>query len=199
MRRIAFAEALLRLLTSRSEARSIAGDLAEHARVRGRSAFWRDLTGIAGALLAAGLCAAPLRSLCRLLAGLALWLGFYVGLRTAAAYGGLLPLDARLVDGGPGSMPMLLCAGAALALSNLLAGACLGLDARRAGVHACVPLATFWVVTALALIATDAWHATTTWYCTLVYVLGIPLLYVAPLIGGGLVTSRLRATRLRAA
>jgi len=61
MHKLAVAEWLLTLCTSRERACSIVGDLSEEGHLRGAPWFWRHVAKIAVALVGRDLCSAPLR------------------------------------------------------------------------------------------------------------------------------------------
>lgn len=79
---------------------------------------------------------------------------------------------------------------ATLALSSLLTGLALGRRTAANGVNAAAPLAMFWAASAVVLPLWDYLAGVGSWYCTFVYMLGLPTLYLMPLIGGGAFAAR---------
>lgn len=188
----ALAEALLSLFTARERAAAVAGDLVEEAPRRGRVWFCVSLLGVALALFASAFGARRGRVLWLFASGFVLWLGAYTAVRAAGAAAGLQPLV--LPAGAVAEMPWSLQAYLALSLvlSGLAAGAVLGRRARVHGVNGAAPLAAFWASAALIAPLVDLAVGTATWHCTLLYVLGLPLFYVLPLLAGGALGARSR-------
>ncbi len=190
MLRAAVAEEVLALLTSRERAGAVAGDLAEEAGRRGRIWFGCALLGVALALFASAFGASRARVLWLFVSGFVAWFAIYAAVRTAGAALGVQPLTPAVTDPFAAAWPVQLYLAATLALSGVLAGAALGARAPHGGLNACAPLAMFWVCAALVLPVLDLVAGTATWYCTLLYVLGLPLMYVLPLVGGGALGAR---------
>ncbi|MBN1238458.1 MAG: hypothetical protein JXB36_08140, partial [Gammaproteobacteria bacterium] len=53
-----------------------------------------------------------------------------------------------------------------------------------------VPLAMLWLTTAVVAPVWDLAAGTATWYCTILYLTGLPLCYVLPLLTGAALTGR---------
>jgi hypothetical protein len=195
MLRAALAEEVLALLTGRSRAQAIAGDLAEEAGRRGPLWFCRALLGTGLALFASALGARRGRMLWLLASGLVCWFAIYLIVRAAGAVAGLQPVVLPIPDAVPRPWPVQVYLAVTLAASGLLAGAALGMRARAHGVNAAAPLAMFWAFAALVLPILDLFAGTATWYCTLFYLFGFPLVYMLPLLAGGALGARVTAAR----
>lgn len=186
-----FAEELLSLVVARERAGAIAGDLTEEAAKRGPLWFSGALAGAVGAMFFQCFGAARLRTLGLLAAGLALWIGTYVGVRVGGA---LLGLQAAAA-GGTGSpletAPALVYFGATLAVASFSTGLVLGRIVRPGPPSPVMPLAVFWATVALAAFCADVAAGRPTWYCTLVYLVGVPAFYIVPLVAGGAAAARL--------
>lgn len=195
-RAVALAEALLALLTTRERAAAVAGDLAEEARGRGSGWFMLAVPGVALALFAAAFGAERRRMLGLLVAGLAGWAGVYLAVRATGAAAGLQPMVLPLADGMERPWAVQVYLSVALVLAGLIAGAALGTRPAAHGVNAVTPLAAWWVVVALVAPLADLLAGRATWDCVLLYLVGVPLLYVLPLLTGGALGAR--AARRRA-
>ena len=186
------AEALLGLVTSPDRAEAIAGDLVEQMG-RGRvdrCRFVLHLSGVAFALLLAGIGAARVRTVWLFASGLVLWFLLYGLIRATGALLGVHPFDSAGLDCLARPLSASLYLAAALLVSNFLTGVALGSRAPAGGLNGSVPLAAFWSLFTLAAPAAAAVTASATWHCTLYYLLGLPLLYVAPLLYGAAVARR---------
>ncbi len=186
------AEELLALVTSRERAGAIAGDLTEEAACRGYCWFCRALAGCAAALFAHAFGAGRVRVLLVLCCGFAAWLIAYVGVRVAGAALGLQPLVLPVAPALERPWPVLVYLGATLVLSGVVAGVVLGSRRPAHGLNPCAPLAMFWGLAAVAAPVLDLVAGTWTWHCTLLYVVGLPLLYMLPLMVGGALGARRR-------
>ena len=187
------AECLLSLVTPRAHAATITGDLLEGFERR-HFRFWSEVGSVALGLLAANVREAPLRTLWVALLGLLCWSSTYVSVRAAAAMFRLLPFDTRAVDCCAVALPTLVYLAGVLIVSSWLAGCWLGNRIKpAAALNACVPLAVIWTCAALALPIADWRTLATSPYCLAVYLLAVPLCYVAPLLAGGALGARYRA------
>jgi hypothetical protein len=188
--RVSFAEGLLSLVTSKDRAASIAGDLAEEAGSRCGVWFWVDLLSVALALFSQAFRLAPWRSSWLIVSGLILWFVLYTLLRALGALLGLHALDTSCEDCGTLSVSAYVYFAVTLVVSNFLAGLVMGWRSRVGRPNACTPLAVFWVVSAIVAAVVDAMLVSGTGYCSIVYLIGLPLLYVAPLLYGGAIAGR---------
>lgn len=179
-----FAEALLALVTNRERAEAIAGDLVEETGAGQRWRFGFHLLSISCSLLVAGIGMARWRSLWLFAAGFALWFFVYVTIRAGGALAGVHPLDDRGIDCLATPLGANIYLAAALLASNFVTGAVLGARTPAGALNAGVPLAAFWALCAVAAPVAAWLTASATWHCTLFYLLGLPLLYVAPLLCG---------------
>ncbi|HEU4616681.1 MAG TPA: hypothetical protein VFV10_01505 [Gammaproteobacteria bacterium] len=191
-----FAEELLSLVLSPERAESIAGDLAEEASREGEVWYWRSVLGISAAMFFKSFGAARLRTLGFLAAGFLVWCVLYAAIRVAGALLGVEPLIATVSAEGGFAVSTALYLGAALVLASFGAGLALGSRCITDGVNATAPLAMFWGVTAVVLPILDGFAGVSSWYCVVLYVAGVPLLYVLPLLAGGAL-ARQRALRPR--
>lgn len=197
MHRALIAEGVLSLTSPPDRAETMAGDLTEEARTRGALWFAAALTGVCLAMFFQAFGEARGRTLRILGVGLGVWFAVYVAARLAGALLGIQPLviDARSVTELPPAT--LLYLGAMLALTNFVTGLVLGHRVSANRMNPVMPLAVFWASMAVVGFCTDAAAGTPTWYCTLVYLGGVPILYVAPLLlGGALAAHRAAAFRL---
>lgn len=196
MHKALIAEQMLALISPPDKAETMAGDLAEEAAVNGSAWFAASLAGLSLALFFQAFGAARVRMLRMLAAGLVLWFAAYVGARIVGAALGLQPLviDAHDVPGMPAATLVYL--GATMALANFMTGFALGLAGPRGGVSPVMPLAVFWVAAAIVKFCVDTASGVSTWYCTVVYLGGIPALYVMPLLLGGALAAQQRFGRL---
>jgi hypothetical protein len=192
--RAALAESLLGLLTHAAHAATIVGDLIEsHGRARTR--FWLDVGSIGLALFTSAVRHAPLRTLWLAVVGLIAWGSIYVSTRAVAAGLGVLAVRS-LSECCTAPVSSLLWLAAALIISNWGAGFWLGFRIRAAGFNPCMPLAAVWLALTVAvpffppLRLPDLAAA---WYCLLVSLFAVPLLYLAPLLHGGALGARCRA------
>jgi hypothetical protein len=165
------------------------GDLAEEAQHRGRLWFWRSLLGVAVAMFFNAFGCARARTLGSFAAGFVLWCAVYAGIRVLGALFGLQPLaPAGLADGAAWSSEVFLAA--ALIVSSFCTGLLLGLRTAASGLNACTPLAMFWAAAAVILPVADCLGGTASWRCTALSLLGLPLLYMLPLLAGGACSRR---------
>lgn len=188
------AEELLSLVTGADRAQSIAGDLAEEASREGALWYWRSVLAVSAAMFFQRFGWARWRTLGYLGGGLLLWLVLYASIRVAGALLGIEPLIATVSAGGGFAWTTQLYLAAALILASFGAGLALGPFAVTEGVNAAAPLAMFFAATAVVLPVLDAVSGAATWYCTALYLGGVPLLYVLPLLAGGALV-RQRAPR----
>jgi hypothetical protein len=184
MFKASLAEELLSLLMTEERAESIVGDLAEEARREGRVWYWCSVAGVSSAMFFKAFGGARTRTLGFLVAGFALWLAFYTLIRVVGAVVGLAPLIAATGSGAQAWATYLYLA-ATLALSSFCAGLALGPRTVAEGVNATAPLAMFWAAAAVVLPVLDCIQGTASWNCLLVYVAGVPALYMLPLLAGG--------------
>lgn len=184
------AENILSLTTPRERAVSIAGDLVEESAGRGLAWFCTTLAGVAMALFFAAFGAARKQTVWLLARGLVVWSLVYAGVRIAGALAGIQPLVTD--DGSFESLaPALqLYLAATLMLSSVLTGILLGGAATANGLNAVMPLAVFWALAAILAPLMDLVAGTATWYCTVLYLLGLPLCYLMPLLAGGALAGR---------
>lgn len=190
MPKVLFAEELLALVTDRNRAETIAGDLVEEAGRRGPLWFAGALGGVALALFFAAFGAARARMLGLLAAGLAVSALLYVAVRVSGVLLGLQPPAVHgvaLIEASPAA---LLYLAASLAAANFLTGLVLGRARARSGPSAVMPLALFWAAVGLVALCADLVAGQPTWYCTLVYLGGIPSFYIAPLLAGAALAAR---------
>jgi hypothetical protein len=185
MRDPPLAEALLSLVTSEERAETIAGDLAEEAERAGRLWYWRSVLGVSAAMFFKTFGGARLRTLGFLAGGFLLWCALYAAIRVIGALLGIEPLIATVSAGGGFAWSTALYLCAALILASFGAGLALGSRAVADGLNATAPLAMFWSAAAVVLPVLDAVAGTASWYCTLLYVVGMPVLYALPLLAGG--------------
>lgn len=184
------AEELLALVTARARAHAVAGDLVEEAARRGRLWFCAALLGTVLALFVTA-CGARRGRMLRLFASaFVCWFAIYAGLRAAGAAAGLQPILLPITDAGSRPWPLTVYLAVTLVAAGLLAGAALGARAPAHGVNRAAPLVMFWGFAALVLPLLDLFAGTATWYCTLLYLLGFPLLYALPLAAGGALGAR---------
>lgn len=179
------AEELLSLVTGPERAQSIAGDLAEEARREGALWYWRSVLAVSAAMFFQRFGRARWRTLGFLAGGLLLWLVLYASIRIAGALLGIEPLVATVSAGGGFAWSTQLYLAAALILASFGAGLALGPFAVADGINAAAPLAMFFAVAAVVFPVLDGVAGTATWYCTALYLAGVPLLYVLPLLAGG--------------
>jgi hypothetical protein len=193
MHKALIAQRLLSLTSRCDRAETMAGDLAEEARARGSLWFAAALTGVCLAMFFQAFGAARARTLRVLGLGLVVWLAAYAAARGAGALLGLHPLviDGRSVAELPTATVLYL--GATLVLANFLTGLVLGRRASLNGMSPVMPLAVFWASTAVVAFCSDVAAGTPTWYCTLVYLGGLPVLYIAPLLSGALLAGHTTA------
>lgn len=190
MHKALLAQELLSLTTDRERAGSIAGDLTEEAAYRGSLWFWSMLGGVTFALFYRAFGLARIRTFWLLCRGLTVWAALYIAIRLIGAVAGIEPLSipqAEFVD-----LPMTTQAylAATLMLSSLLAGLALGSVTRANQISGAAPLAMFWAVSIIVAPGVEWLAGTGTWYCTLLYVVGLPLCYLAPLLLGGALAGR---------
>ena len=194
MRKALIAEELLALVTDRQRAGSIAGDLTEEAAARGLLWFGAAVAGVAAALFFRAFGAARGHTLKLLGQGVLVWCAFYVGIRIVGLVTGIAPQYA------PGSEFAALGAGAqvylagALVVAALASGAVLGAASTSNGLNAAVPLAMMWAATAVVAPLWDLAAGTATWYCTFLYLAGLPLCYVLPLLTSAALVGRRNVT-----
>jgi hypothetical protein len=179
------AEELLSLVMDSGRAESIAGDLAEESSHEGALWYWRSVLGVAAAMFFRTFGAARWRTLGFLAGGFLLWLVLYAGIRVAGALLGIEPLIATETVDGSFAWGTQLYLGVALILASFGAGLALGPWAVADGVNAAAPLAMFFGAAAVVLPVLDGFGGTASWFCTALYVFGVPLLYVAPVLAGG--------------
>lgn len=190
MRKAFIAEELLSLTTTRERASSIAGDLVEERGSRGAGWFCCALASVALALFFAAFGTARAHSLWLLARGLVVWCLIYAAVRLAGALAGIQPLMT-----GTGSFESLaptvqLYLAATLMLSGVLTGMLLGGSSTGNGMNAVTPLAAFWALAAVLAPLMDLVTGTATWYCTALYLTGLPLCYLLPLLAGGAFAGR---------
>ncbi|HEX7080353.1 MAG TPA: hypothetical protein VF329_05015 [Gammaproteobacteria bacterium] len=195
MLRAFIAEEILALSTPPERAATIAGDLVEEARARGLAWFCAALAGVSLAMFARGFGLARGLTLRLLAVGLAGWFAVYVLVRVAGAALGLEPLLIPIDD--PAALPPATLAylGGTLMLSSFVTGLAFGFRPARNGSSPVMPLAMFWSTTAVVAPLADAWAGTATWFCTMIYLLGVPACYVLPLLAGGVAARRGAARR----
>ena len=184
------AEEVLALVTDRDRAAAIAGDLTEEAAARGAAWFAMTLAGVAAALFFGAFATARGYTLRLLGKSVLVWCAFYLCIRVVGALTGLAPeyaADADFAALGLGTQVYL---AGALVAAALLSGAVLGAAATANGVNAAVPLAMLWLTTALVAPVWELAAGTATWYCTFLYLIGLPLCYVLPLLTGAALTGR---------
>jgi hypothetical protein len=184
------AEELLSLVMDAERAESIAGDLAEESDREGTLWYWRSLLGVAAAMFFKTFGAARWRTLVFLASGFVLWFALYASIRLAGALLGIEPLIATVADGGAFAWGTQLYLCAALILASFGAGLALGPWGVAEGVNAAAPLAMFFGAAAVVLPVLDAVGGAGSWSCTALYVGGVPLLYVLPLLAGGALSRR---------
>ena len=187
------AEELLSLVMSEERAESIAGDLAEEGRREGALWYWRSVLGVSAAMFFKSFGAARLRTLGCLAGGLFVWCFFYAAIRIAGALLGIEPLIATVASDGGFAWTTALYLGASLVISSFGAGLALGARSSADGVNAAAPLAMFFGVAAVTMPVLDVLAGTSTWYCTALYLCGMPFLYVLPLLAGGALAGSLRS------
>jgi hypothetical protein len=180
-----FAEELLSLVMAAERAESIAGDLAEESSREGRLWYWRSVLGVAGAMFFKTFGTSRWRTLGFLAGGFLLWFALYASIRLAGALLGIEPLIATVADGGGFAWSTQLYLAVALILASFGAGLALGPWGVADGVNAAAPLAMFFGVAAVVLPVLDGVGGAGSWYCTALYLGGVPLLYVLPLLAGG--------------
>ncbi|HEX6995712.1 MAG TPA: hypothetical protein VF339_16390 [Gammaproteobacteria bacterium] len=190
MHKALIAQGILSLSSPPDRAETMAGDLVEEARTRGGLWLAGALVGVSAAMFFHAFGAARARTLARLGLGLAVWFAVYVATRVVGALLGLQPLviDARSVAELP--LGTLLYLGGLLMLSNFVTGLVLGRGSAVGGMNPVMPLAMFWASTAVIALCADVSSGTSTWFCTLLYVGGLPTLYIAPLLLGGMLAAR---------
>lgn len=191
MHKALIAQGVLSMTSPADRAETMAGDLAEEARTHGTAWFVAALAGVCLAMFFQAFGAARLRTLRLLALGLVVWFGIYVAARIGGALVGLQPLviDARAVSELPPAT--LLYLGGTLILANFLTGLVLGRrPASESRMSPVMPLAIFWASTAVAGFCSDVAAGTPTWYCTLVYLGGLPTLYIAPLLLGAMLAQQ---------
>jgi hypothetical protein len=182
---------------TREAAAAIVGDITEsHGPRIGR--FWLDIGSSAFALLVHSISRGPWTAVTLGFLGLALWFSIYCVVRVALAAAGLIPIDISIAECAVVSLSGFVLLAAALVSSNLLAGVAIGYRARVDGMNRCVPLALFWALAMIALPLADWLRVSVTWSCMLIYLLGLPLFYILPLLYGGALGGRI-STRQRAA
>lgn len=186
----ALAEELLALVTTRERAASVAGDLAEESGRRGPFWFGVALARVAAALFSSAFAACRVRLLWLLASGFVCWFAVYAAVRSAGAVAGFQPIVLPLTDCVERPWPVQVYLGAALVLSGLLAGAALGTRAPAQGVNGATPLAAGWACLAVVAPLAELAAGTATWHCTLLYLLGLPFLYMLPLLAGGALGAR---------
>ncbi|MBN1239348.1 MAG: hypothetical protein JXB36_12670, partial [Gammaproteobacteria bacterium] len=184
MHKALIAEELLALFTDRGRAAAIAGDLTEEAGAKGTAWFAAALANVAGALFFCAFAGARGHTLRLLGKGLLVWCALYMGVRIIGALSGVAPRYAADADFAALDLGAQLYLAGALIVAALLAGAVLGARATANGVNAAVPLAMLWLTTAVVAPVWDLAAGTATWYCTILYLTGLPLCYVLPLLTG---------------
>jgi len=186
MHKALIAHGVLALTSPPDRAETMAGDLAEEAEARGRVWFAAALAGVSFAMFFQAFGSARGRALKLLGLGLVVWFGCYVAARAAGALLGLQPfvIDTRNV--ADLSFGTLLYLGVLLMIASFATGLVLGRREAVRGMSPVMPLAVFWATTAVAGLCADLAAGTPTWQCTLLYVCGLPLLYIAPLLAGGM-------------
>jgi hypothetical protein len=190
MHKALFAEEFLALTSPRDRAATMAGDLTEEAGKHGTVWFVGALAGVSLATFFAAFGVARSRVLRQLLVGLLVWAAAYLAARAGGALLGVQPMaiDARSVAEVPiGTFAYL---GGTLALANLATGLVLGRRGLVHGLNPAMPLAVFWLTAAAVAFCADLAAGVPTWYCTAVYLVGAPLLYVAPLLAGAALAAR---------
>jgi len=190
MHKALIAQGILSLTSPPDRAETIAGDLVEEARTRGGRWFAGALAGVSVAMFFHAFGTARVRTLTWLGVGLAVWLAAYVAARVGGTLLGLQPLviDARSIPELP--FGTLLYLGGVLVLSNFVTGLVLGRGSACGGMNPVMPLAAFWASAAVIGFCADLSSGAATWYCTLIYVAGMPALYIAPLLFGGMLAAR---------
>jgi hypothetical protein len=191
MHKALIAQGLLTLTSPPERAETMAGDLAEEARSRGGLWFAGALAGVSLAMFFQAFGAARTRSLKLLGVGLVTWFAAYVAVRVGGTALGLQPLMIAAADVTELSVGTLLYLGGTLMLASFATGLALGRCGTAHGMSPVMPLAMFWAVAALVGFCSDIASGTPTWYCTLVYLGGLPGLYIAPLVVGGMVARRI--------
>lgn len=181
---------MLTLITTKEAAAAIVGDLAE-SRGRGSCLFCLDFVSIGLGLLLHSVRRKPVRvvSLCAL--GFVLWSVIYCIVRVLFALAGLIPLDTSLAECAVISLWSFALFALALVSSNLLAGLAIGYRSRSGEMNRCVPLAMLWSLGMVVFPVADWLSLSVSWYCMLIYLLGLPLLYIVPLLCGGAIGGRL--------
>ena len=190
MHKALIAEGLLCLTLPPDRAETIAGDLVEESHTRGGRWFAGALVGVSVAMFFHAFGAARVRTLMKLVLGLVVWFTVYAATRVGGAVLGLQPLvvDVRSIPDAP--FGTLVYLGGVLLLSNLVTGLVLGRGAGVGGMNPVMPLAVFWASAAVIGLCADILSGAATWYCTCLYVFGVPALYIAPLVLGGVLSAR---------
>lgn len=188
MRNALLSEKLLFIALPFERAEPIVGDLVEEAQSRGRLWYAFAMAGVLAATFMACAGRAPGRTAFYLLTGLACWVLIYVGLRLIAAAAGVHPLFVDVHDYANMPWATAVYLAVVTACSNFLTGLCLG----RLGTHfsPVAPLAVFWSATVIIAPFRDLALGSASWLCAAVYLAGVPLLYIAPLLVGGALAAR---------
>ena len=186
MRKAWIAQSLLELTAPPQRAETMAGDLVEEARARGALWFAAALGGVWLAMFFHAVGSARARMLGVLGVGLAMWLALYAAARIAAAALGVQPLVIDTHDVAALPLGTVAYLGTMLALSNFFTGVLMSRTTRPVqGMSAVMPLAMFWASAALIGFCADLAAGRSSAQCVLVYLGGVPLLYIAPLLLGG--------------
>lgn len=191
-RHAAVAESILRLVAAPDDAAAIVGDIAE-INSTGRAQFWCDVLSSGGALLIHSVRRHPLSAICLGVAGFVLWSLIYVAVRVAFAFAGLVPIDTSFANCAVLSLGSFALLAIALVSSNLLAGVAIGYRSRDGAMNRCVPLALLFGLGMIAFPLAASMRVEISWYCLGLYLVGLPLLYILPLLCGGAIGGRLSA------
>jgi len=186
--RLRLAELVLGLVTAPAHAGTIAGDLLEANGSR-RLAFLSDLLATTVALALYSISSTPRRSVLLIGLSAALWSAAYVSLRIALAGLGWLSLT-----GAPGGLRSVALA-LTIAFSGAVCGCLLAAWNRRREHNPCLPLAAALLAAGACLSLRDLATGSATWQCLLTYLVLVPTIYVAPLLGGALLGQMLGAER----
>jgi hypothetical protein len=190
MRKALLTEEFLCLITSRERAESIAGDLVEEAGTRGIVWLGAALASVAFALFFSAFGAARSRTLWLFGRGLLVWGLLYVVVRFVGAMIGIQPLLMPSTDYAALSPGVQVYLASTLILAAFLTGLVLGGRRTSNGLNAATPLAMFWALSVVVAPLMDLAAGTATWYCTFLYLLGLPLCYLFPLLAGGALAGR---------